>query len=82
MTSKTSDARALLSAAAVRERADEAFALAEAGKLDGWTLNLDALPSCADFVAEVVRKRYPTLDVPFHARAGGTSCLAGAIFGA
>ncbi len=68
MTSKTSDARALLSAAAVRERADEAFALAEAGKLDGWTLNLDALPSCADFVAEVVRKRYPTLDVPFHAR--------------
>ena len=68
MTSKTSDARALLSAAAVRARAGEAFALAEAGKLDGWTLNLDALSSCADFVAGVVRKRYPTLDVPFHAR--------------
>ncbi len=52
----------------MRSRADEAFALAEADKLDDWTLNLDALPACADFVAEVVRKRYPTLDVPFHAR--------------
>ena len=68
MTSKTSDARTLLSAAAVRSRANEAFALAEAGELDDWTLNLDALPACADFVAEVVRKRYPMLDVPFHAR--------------
>lgn len=68
MTSKTSDARALLSAAAVRACADEAFALAADGKLSEWTLNLDALPACADFVASVVRKRYPTLDVPFHAR--------------
>lgn len=58
----------MLSAAAVRSRANEAFALAEAGKLEGWALNLDALPDCGDFVADVVRKRYPTLDVPFHAR--------------
>src|SRR5690606_20116550 len=28
----------------------------------------DALLACADFVADVVRKRYPTLAVPFHAR--------------
>ena len=68
MTSKTSDARALLSAAAVRERANDAFALAMDGKLDDWALNVDTLPGCADFVADVVRKRYPTLDVPFHAR--------------
>lgn len=68
MTSKTSDARALLSAAAVRARADEAFALAAEGKLDDWTFNPGALPACADFVAKIVRKRYPTLDVPFHAR--------------
>ncbi|MBL8545079.1 MAG: DUF1688 family protein [Hyphomonadaceae bacterium] len=52
----------------MRTRANEAFALAAAGELDDWTLNLDALPACADFVASVVRERYPTLDVPFHAR--------------
>ena len=69
MTSKTSEAaRALLSAAAVRNRANQAFALAQAGKLDDWTLDLSALPACADFVAAVVRKRYPALNVPFHAR--------------
>lgn len=68
MTSKIFDARALLSAAAVRARADEAFALADAGRLEDWSLNLDALPACADFVADIVRKRCPTLDVPFHAR--------------
>lgn len=66
MTSRISDA--LLSAAAVRSRANDAFALAADGQLGDWTLNLDALPACADFVAEVVRKRYPALDVPFHAR--------------
>ena len=37
-------------------------------ELEHWRLNLDALPACADFVAAVIRKRYPTLDVPFHAR--------------
>ncbi|MBC7769255.1 MAG: DUF1688 family protein [Phycisphaerales bacterium] len=71
MTSKTSDAeaaRALLSAAAVRTRANEVFALAEADKLDHWRLNMDALPACADYVAAIVRKRYSALDVPFHAR--------------
>jgi hypothetical protein len=66
--SKTSDARALLSADAVRTRADEAFTLAAQNRLDDWIVNLDALPVCADFVAEIVRKRYPDLDVPFHAR--------------
>jgi hypothetical protein len=52
----------------VRAKANELFALAEAGKLDHWTLHLEALPACADFVADIVRKRYPALDVPFHAR--------------
>lgn len=40
---------------------------AEAGDFD-WDVRLDALPQCAAFVAGVIRKRYPTLDVPFHAR--------------
>jgi hypothetical protein len=71
VTSKTSDAdaaSALLSAAAVRARANEVFAFTEAGALDHWTLHLDCLPACADYIAEVIRKRYPRLDVPFHAR--------------
>ncbi len=70
MTSKISEhpARALLSARAVRAKADELFARAEAGELPHWRLDLSALPACADYVAAIIRKRYPTLDVPFHAR--------------
>jgi len=52
----------------VRTRADELFATAERGDLAHWTLHLDVLPACADYVARIVRQRYPTLDVPFHAR--------------
>jgi hypothetical protein len=58
----------LLSAAAVRARADEALALAEADTLDDWSLDLNKLPACADYVAAIVRKRYSKLDIPFHAR--------------
>ena len=58
----------LLSAAAVRAKADEVFARAEAGTLPHWRVDMDALPACADFVAKTIRERYPTLDVPFHAR--------------
>lgn len=71
MTSKISDAataRALLSAAAVRAKADELFALAERDALAEWRLNLGALDACADFIATITRQRYPALDVPFHAR--------------
>jgi hypothetical protein len=56
-----------LTAAGVRACADAWFGLAEAGRT-GWRLDLTRLPACADFVATVIRKRYPTLDVPFHAR--------------
>ena len=52
----------------MRAKADEVFAHAEAGELPHWKLNLDALPACADYVAAIIRKRYPDLDVPFHAR--------------
>ena len=57
-----------MSAAAVRTRANEVFALAEADRLEHWRLDLAALPACADYVAAIVRRRYPALDVPFHAR--------------
>jgi hypothetical protein len=42
--------------------------LAIDGSLDDWTVNLDRLPATADFVARVVRDRYPLLDPPLHAR--------------
>jgi hypothetical protein len=58
----------LLTPEAVRERCEALFALAEAGRLEGWVLELDRLPAAADFVAQVVRENYPSLAVPFHAR--------------
>lgn len=57
-----------MTARAVRQHAESVLAAAEAGQLENWTLDLKALAGCADLVAAVVRKRYPTLDVPFHAR--------------
>lgn len=62
------DARALLSAAAVRDRAHELLALAKAGTLQGWRLDASRLDAVADAVAEVIRRRYPDLQVPFHSR--------------
>jgi hypothetical protein len=61
-------ARSLLSAAAVRNSAERMLTLALDGSLDDWTVNLDRLPAAADFVARVVRERYPLLDPPLHAR--------------
>jgi hypothetical protein len=58
----------LLSAHAVRRSAHRMLALAQAGELDDWRVDLDRLPAAADFVAGVVRERYPGLDPPLHAR--------------
>jgi hypothetical protein len=58
----------LLSAAAVRERAHEMLGLAEQGALAEFRVDLDKLGPTADFVAKIVRQRYPDLAVPFHAR--------------
>jgi hypothetical protein len=61
-------ARTLLSAGAVRDRAQRLLMLAEADALPDWRLDLDRLPATADVVAAVVRERYPALRIPFHAR--------------
>ncbi len=61
--------RSLLSAAAVRERAHEMLALALAGKVEGWAVDLARLADAADLTAAVTRENYPDLDIPFHARA-------------
>ena len=68
MTRKDTAAASLLSATAVRERAHEMLAIAVAGDLSDWRVDLDRLPHTADFVARVIRDQYPTLSVPFHAR--------------
>jgi len=61
-------AKALLSAAAVRERAHEMLAIALADGLAEWRVDLDRLAAAADLTAQVVRDNYPDLKVPFHAR--------------
>ena len=61
--------RRLLSAAAVRERAHQLLTLALEGKVDGWRVHLERLPGAADLTADVTRKNYPDLAIPFHARA-------------
>jgi hypothetical protein len=68
VTSKISEASALLSAGAVRAAADDMFARAQSGALPWWSLDLAKLPACADFVAKTIRERYPSLEIPFHAR--------------
>lgn len=41
---------------------------AREGKLADWTIDDTRLAPTADFVTRIIRERYPTLDVPFHAR--------------
>lgn len=57
----------LLSAQGVRDAAHHWLACAEIGETD-WAVRFDVLPACADLVADIIRKRYPDLNVPFHAR--------------
>ena len=61
-------ARGLLTAGAVRARAHELLAIAEADGLAEWRLDLSRLEAAADLTAQVVRENYPDLKVPFHAR--------------
>jgi hypothetical protein len=42
--------------------------LALGAGLEHWMVNLDRLPGTADFVAGVIKERYPSLDVPLHSR--------------
>ena len=66
--SRTIEPRSLLSAAAVRNTAQRVLALALSGSLEDWAVDRDRLPHVADFVAAVVRDRYPSLNPPVHAR--------------
>ena len=68
MPSSDDSARSLLSAAAVRNASRRVLALAVDGALEDWAVDLDRLQPTADFVAKVVRDRYPKGQPPFHAR--------------
>jgi Protein of unknown function (DUF1688) len=58
----------LLTARAVRERCGLVFQAAERGGTPHFRLHLDRLDEAARFVAEVTRRNYPDLRVPFHSR--------------
>jgi hypothetical protein len=64
----TSEATALLSAAAVRERCGIVFAAAERGDTRHFRLVLDRLDAAAERVVAITRRRYPDLAVPYHSR--------------
>jgi hypothetical protein len=71
----------LLTAAAVRERCGLVFAAAERGETPHFCLHRERLDAVATLVADLTRRRYPDLRVPFHSRwrhfsAGGTDRAA------
>ena len=59
---------ALLSAEAVRERCHEMLAACECDTLPHFTLDMARLAGVADYVADEVRRNYPSLEIPFHSR--------------
>ena len=58
----------LCSAAAVRERCTGLLDTALSAGLPHLSVDLSRLPACADHTAAVIRRNYPTLDIPHHAR--------------
>jgi hypothetical protein len=61
-------ARSLLSPKPVRERAHRLLDLGIAGDLPHFIVDPGRLVRCSDYVLDTIRRNYPTLDVPFHAR--------------
>jgi hypothetical protein len=62
------DADYVLTAAAVRERCGVIYAAAERDATPHFRLHPQRLAAAADLVAQVTRRQYPGLDVPFHSR--------------
>jgi hypothetical protein len=58
----------LLTVVAVRERCAAVMAAAERGDTRHLTWQPTRLPAAAAYVADTIRLRYPTLDVPYHSR--------------
>ena len=66
--SEAHPAARLLTAAAVRERCAAIMAAAERGDTRHLAWQPSQLPATAAYVADTIRLRYPTLDVPYHSR--------------
>jgi Protein of unknown function (DUF1688) len=58
----------LRSTAAVRRRCNEILSLAEDGALANFTVCLRRMEAAAQYVADVTRRNYPDLNIPYHAR--------------
>ncbi len=65
---ETEAALSLLSARAVRERAQWVLAAGLEGKLRHFRVDLHRLADAADLTLAVTREAYPSLDIPFHSR--------------
>ena len=68
MNSDAAAAHSLLSAKAVRARAQRMLTLGLDGKLPHFGIDLSMLETTANLVIATTRKAYPSLDVPFHSR--------------
>lgn len=62
------EARALLTAQAVRTCARHMLEIGLAGGLSHFTIDLDRMDDVAEAVLAITRQAYPTLEIPFHAR--------------
>lgn len=68
MNSDAAAAHSLLSAQAVRARAQSMLALGLEDRLPHFRIDLSKLDATAELVIATTRKAYPSLDIPFHAR--------------
>ncbi len=68
MDSERLAAFSLLTASAVRARANQMLEAGLNGKLGNFDIELDRLDDAADLVVAITRKNYPSLAVPFHSR--------------
>ncbi|WP_257460048.1 URC4/urg3 family protein [Archangium lipolyticum] len=60
----------LRSPRAIRERCRALLELGLAGKLKHFRVDMERVPAVADYVLEVTRAAYPTLEIPVHSRWG------------
>ena len=68
MKTEAAAALSLLSASAVRQRAQSLLAIGLEDGLPHFRIDLERLEKAADLVVETTREAYPDLEVPFHSR--------------